>query len=506
MIQPQSNPETRFDRGAWLTLVVAIAWILYPLSASLTTMQFPSDGWGTIRTGADGTYRVGGHLADAPSPLQGDDVIVAVNGHALTPKDPPPFPPNVQVGQSVRYTVQRAGQTLDVEVTLLRVGTAGYVHGLISRLQASPRDFIVATLSFLIVAFAFFLRPRNLGARYLMAIFSYYFAVQWFGFGVSEMYAFTWPPLLTFWVGFIGSSWGWYFFPSLALMPLAFPVVKAPLRRFPRLLPALLYGLPFMLSAIGSGLLIVTRDYGWLGLFFPVFITPLGLTVISIFGSLIHNWLTVREPIARAQLRWVTLGLGGGLGIPFAVFLTLLLTSDNNNFSRSVADYILWLILLLPISLAIAILRYRLFDIDIIIRRTLQYSVVSALLALVYFGGVVVLQRIFTSLTGQGQNQLVTVLSTLAIAALFTPVRRRVQDVIDRRFYRKKYDAAKVIAEFGATCRDETDLDKLTARLVEVVEETMQPESVTLWLVREGSADGYLGRMKAELEGAKRDA
>jgi len=479
MIQPQSNPETRFDRGAWLTLVVAIAWILYPLGASLMTMQFPSDGWGTIRAGADGNYRVSAHLADAPSPLQIDDVIVAVNGHSLTAKDPAPLPPNVQVGQSVQYTVLRAGGTLDVEVTLLKVGTAGYVHGLISRLQASPRDFIVATLSFLIVAFAFLLRPRNLGARYLMAIFSFFFAVQWFGFGVSEMYAFTWPPLLMWWVGFIGSSWGWYFFPSLALMPLAFPVVKAPLRRFPRLLPALLYGLPFTLSAIGSGLLIVTRDYGWTGLLLPVFIILVGLTVISIFGSLIHNWLTVREPIARAQLRWVTLGLGGGLGIPFAVALTLVFAF--NNFAGIASD-ILWLMLLLPISLATAILRYRLFDIDLIIRRTLQYSLLSGLLALTYFGLIIVLHSLFTAITGQRPNDFITVASTLAIAALFAPLRRRVQDVIDRRFYRKKYDAAKTLAAFAATCRDETDLDKLTASLINVVQETMQPESVQLWL------------------------
>jgi hypothetical protein len=138
--------------------------------------------------------------------------------------------------------------------------------------------------------------------------------------------------------------------------------------------------------------------------------------------------------------------------------------------------------LILPVTIGISILRYRLWDIDIIIRWTLQYSVLSGLLALAYFGLVVVLQNAFTAITGQRQNDFVTVVSTLAIAALFAPLRRRVQDGIDRRFYRKKYDAAKVIAEFGATCRDETDLDKLTTRLVEVVQETMQPESVSLWL------------------------
>ena len=124
-------------------------------------------------------------------------------------------------------------------------------------------------------------------------------------------------------------------------------------------------------------------------------------------------------------------------------------------------------------------------DIDIIIRRTLQYSVLSGLLALTYFGLIVVLQGIFTAVSGQS-SAVALVLSTLAIAGLFLPLRRRVQDFIDRRFFRKKYNAAKVVAEFAATCRDETDLDTLTARLVEVVDETMQPESVTLWLVKEG--------------------
>jgi len=143
---------------------------------------------------------------------------------------------------------------------------------------------------------------------------------------------------------------------------------------------------------------------------------------------------------------------------------------------------------LLPVAIAISILRYRLWDIDILIRKTLQYALLTGLLALVYFGSVVLLQSIFRAATG-GQSPGVIVLSTLLIAALFTPLRRRVQDVIDRRFFRKKYDAQQVLAAFAVTARDETDLDALTGELQRVVEGTIQPEGVGVWLVDQSSAE-----------------
>jgi uncharacterized membrane protein YhdT len=137
----------------------------------------------------------------------------------------------------------------------------------------------------------------------------------------------------------------------------------------------------------------------------------------------------------------------------------------------------------IPVAIGIAILKYRLYDIDLLINRTLVYGSLTVMLALVYFGGVATTEAIFRALTGQEkQPQLAIVVSTLVIAGLFNPLRRRIQSFIDRRFYRSKYDAAKTLEAFSAKLRDETDLDALSDDLVGVVRETMQPAHVSLWL------------------------
>ncbi|MBA4116570.1 MAG: hypothetical protein H0X71_09105, partial [Rubrobacter sp.] len=137
----------------------------------------------------------------------------------------------------------------------------------------------------------------------------------------------------------------------------------------------------------------------------------------------------------------------------------------------------------IPVSIGIAILRYRLYDIDIIINRTLVYGSLTAILIVLYFGGIVVLQGVFDILTGAGEKSTLTVVvSTLVIAALFNPLRRRIQSFIDRRFYRSKYDARKTLQDFSATLREETDLNALSDDLVSVVRQTMAPAHVSLWL------------------------
>ena len=146
-------------------------------------------------------------------------------------------------------------------------------------------------------------------------------------------------------------------------------------------------------------------------------------------------------------------------------------------------------LMLIPLSIGVAVLRSHLFDIDVLINRTLVYGSLTATLVALYFGGIVVLQRLFVALTGE-KSTLAVVASTLVIAALFTPLRRRIQSFIDRRFYRRKYDARKTLEAFSAQLRDETDLDALSDDLVGVVREAMQPAHISLWLRRETAPEG----------------
>jgi hypothetical protein len=198
--------------------------------------------------------------------------------------------------------------------------------------------------------------------------------------------------------------------------------------------------------------------------------------------------------VERQQIKW------------FAYAGTVLATSTIITYVLSEASSLRWLGWVafvpgmagnagMPVAVGIAILRYRLYEIDILINRTLVYGVLTGILALVYLGGVASAQAIFRALTGQqGQSQLAVVVSTLVIAALFNPLRRRIQSFIDRSFYRKKYDAARTLEAFSAKLREETDLEALNDDLVGVVRETMQPAHVSVWLRPDPAPRGSEGQ------------
>ena len=202
-------------------------------------------------------------------------------------------------------------------------------------------------------------------------------------------------------------------------------------------------------------------------------------TAIACIASVIVRFRRARGD-ERQQLKWLAYGTIMSLLIIVAI-IVYIFTNVDIGFLSSALFYLP--VLIISISAGIAIMRYRLYNIDILINRTLVYGVLTALLALIYFGLVFILQSLVRALTGQiSQTPLVIVGSTLVIAAIFQPLRRRIKQVVNRRFYRRKYDATKIVEAFSATLRNEVDLSQLREHLISVVQETMQPMHVSLWL------------------------
>jgi hypothetical protein len=295
------------------------------------------------------------------------------------------------------------------------------------------------------------------------------------------------------------ASWlgQWIWAPGLGLilvfLPLLFPDGHPPSHRWRPVgwLGALSIGLTVVSSTIGlwpeRGTALLTGDESPSHVVHVlVDLVALPMMLLAGVGAVISVLVRFRRARGdeRQQIKWFAA----------AAALTLVWYLVFGQSTRELPEAIVALASILvlqtiPVATGIAILRYRLYDIDRIINRTLVYGSLTVTLVALYFGGIVVLQRIFVTLTGQ-QSTLAVVASTLLIAALFTPLRRRIQGFIDRRFYRSKYDARKTLEAFSAQLREETDLNALSEDLVGVVRETMQPAHVSLWLRPEASPKG----------------
>lgn len=210
--------------------------------------------------------------------------------------------------------------------------------------------------------------------------------------------------------------------------------------------------------------------------------------VICLAGSLVYRYARVATPLERQQIKWLvfTLVLDVIINWIGPIVLSALFPQFGPHELLGVLYNLIWPVTFLgvPLSVGIAILRYRLWDIDTIINRALVYSLLSGILVALYVGLIIGLESPVGLLTGQSSQPVVIVISTLVIYVLFDPLRRRIQAIIDRRFYRSKYDAARTLEAFSVTLRNEVDLATLSERLLTVVQETMQPTHASLWLCK----------------------
>jgi hypothetical protein len=470
---PSAGPIARFDRVGYAVLVFAILLIAGSLGQKVYRLTLPTDGWAFIHGDVGGPDQdrpiYTSNLLGEPSPILPGDKLLGVEGISFEELSDRALRfqavqlSNWQAGESVRYTVERDGQALELDVPLYR-WTAGVV------LRLALRDLgLLASLPLVITGWFVFLRRPGERAAYPLLLFSTSLLVVSIsttvtGVGLPELVTSNILLVATFFSNLI---WAFVMFPSLLLLTLTFPRPKWFVKRYPRSTVVVLYGFVVTLVALFGPIAMI----GWL--------TVLGMALLSVV-ALGHSLVTVSDPVGRAQTRWAVTGLAvmvigfilpvlGGLGLVPAppewvelIWFPVLLTVATLGF-------------------AIAILRYRLFDIDIIINRTLVYAVLTALLLGTYSVSVVTLQSIFRALTGQ-DSSLTIVISTLLVAALFQPLRTRVQRFIDRRFYRRRYNAAQTLTEFGARVRNEIDLTTVVDELVTVTRDTMQPATISVWL------------------------
>ena len=296
----------------------------------------------------------------------------------------------------------------------------------------------------------------------------------------------------------------WLWVPAVGLLGtfvfLLFPDGRLPSRRWRPV--AWLSGLTIVLVSIQVGLTPgpleglggVRNPWGvlafsWMKIV-PYMLIPLFLLcmVLSVFSLVLRFRRSMGEE--RQQIKWIAFA-ASLIGALYVIAMIGSIIYPQETWFAPGSP--VWLISLeyvavlsfplVPVAIGFAMLRYRLYEIDVVINRALVYGSLTATLALVYFGGVASIQTLFRTLTGQEQQpQLAVIVSTLAIAALFNPLRTRIQSFIDRRFYRRKYDAAKTLAAFSARLRDETELESLESDLVSVIRETVSPYHVSLWL------------------------
>jgi hypothetical protein len=463
------------ERNKWLVITFALFFLLVSISLEYYIYTLPTDGWehNTIGTNyMDFVYSY--NLAGIESGLQPGDVIQSVDGKSvkgITDLEYVAPPPNWQVGKMVMVTVLRGTEFITVPVPVIHWSLATIWQYNID----NPNQYLYvlgALIISLLGGFTFFHRPNLPSAQVFFLTGTSTLVTSVFGImpvNLSEQF----DHLSIISTCFYLMAWSGLLAPSILTFTLVFPRPKQIIQKHFWLgwIPITLSLFITLLACLLNSAIMVAIAAN---------ISPLIMFVAAI-GSLIHSAFTQRDATSQAQLHWAIGGFVVGLGLNLFSFLPSLGWVQNPVLAAILNDISTFGVVVTGLCLSIAVLRFHLFDIEVIIRKTLLYSALTMVLALIYFGGVVILQQLFRGISGQNSG-LAVILTTLVIAALFNPLRRRLQRGIDRRFYRQKYDAAQALAKFNHTASYEVDIERLSEALIRTVNETLQPETLSLWL------------------------
>jgi hypothetical protein len=480
--QERPGSEASFQHPAQIASLwlFGLICLLLPAAVILYQLNSPSDG-ARISKQADAWTPQGVIIHTYPgegSGLQDGDEVIAVNGTSLETWMAGLFSGGAGervslAAQTVVYRVLRGGKLLDQPVRAVP-------QPVWAILRAHWGVYLYAIVSQLIAIFVILRRPAEAPARALFV----------WGMTCSHFYIWSFYRQVLdltspsgFWLYTLAASFLWLSNWAAGLhLALAFPQPFPAIRRRPVLL-----ALPYLASFLLFGLyLVVSRDpaagyTAWIVNWQRgETLVPIAM-FIPIMGLMFQQYRRNQSGASRKKIRLIV--FSGILGGVLTVFFYLL--PPIVGLPALDANLLGIVLLLFPIAIAIAILRYQLFDIDVIIRRTLVYSILTTLLALIYFVSVVVLQQVFGAFVLENSAPIV-VATTLAIAALFTPLRRRIQLFIDRRFYRQVYNSEQIIALFSRRLRAQINMDQLNGHILEVVQETLNPESVSLWIFTPG--------------------
>lgn len=487
--------KTRLESGSLTSIgLLAYAVFCWLLPAALIGLHLTSPSDGARLQRANLVFASQGAIlspySNVTGPLRSGDILIAIDGISVKSRaqvffQPVSLKPAWQVGESAEYSLLRDGQKIRVSVTQARLP----LQAILAENWGALFFFLAAQA---IAAFVYWQKRQDPAARvFFLWAFSGSHTYSWaFFMQASDLITGT-----GFWLFRLAGTGLWLIFWAatlhlLLIMPR--PLLKPNYLKFKLLL---LYISPFILFGVyvGAAWLYAGDVMAWWNAWSIGELIIAAVYILPIIGLMFFQYATVRSEAEKKKVRLMMYGglISAILGMALYFLPGLLLDRpflNANGLGLINFPFIF--------GIAVAIWRYHLFDIDVIIRKTLVYTLLSGLLGLVYFSGVALLQTLLTAdrrpLTAGGAPSrqapaVVIVVTTLVIAALFNPLRKRIQGFIDRRFYRQKYDTEKSLAEFAVAARNETDLDLISNKMTQVVSDTLQPEFARLWLVKSQS-------------------